>query len=367
MKSSPWTVVPLQRSPAPRSQAADPERGARARAAQMLPGDHVRLAPPSAAPGFDSPASEASLQLALADYMAAHPGKLSMGSKVGAFVHQKLGVPARTAAPPAPWPDLFGSQPTGSRQQCGSDSPIFRYSQRRVARTQAAALGSYTLTLNASVSPGGRAQRACWARSSARATPSSSWSTTATTWCSRAGRRPPRPPPRSTPAPPCAHHMLRLFVCDIVAGGDNNHATAHAQSVHLSRQRPAPSTSGVGALQRNRASPVIGMQCAALAPEPCANVDVSGGGGTARRPQHAMNLLGTAPALPHSERMRGWQADGGAAAGARPEAAGPPAGAPAKDAAGLPNGAPAGAPAANGAAARPAGGGSIAEQAPPRR
>ena len=76
-----------------------------------------------------------------------------------------------------------------------------------------------------------------------------------------------------------------------------------------------------------------------------------------------MDLLGTAPALAHSEHVRGWQADGGAAAGARSEAAGPPAGAPATAAAGLPNGAPA----ANGAAARPAGGGSIADQVPPRR
>ncbi len=100
--------------------------GARARAAQMLPGEQVRLAPPSAAPGFDSPAAEAALQLALADYMAAHPGKLSLGSHIGIFVHQKLGVPARAAAPPAPWPDLFWvSRPTGPGQQCGLDSPVF--------------------------------------------------------------------------------------------------------------------------------------------------------------------------------------------------------------------------------------------------
>lgn len=59
---------------------------------QVLPGDHVKLRSPSVAPGFDSPAAEAALQIALATHMAQNPGKMHMGSHIGAFLHDQLGV-----------------------------------------------------------------------------------------------------------------------------------------------------------------------------------------------------------------------------------------------------------------------------------
>ncbi|KAK9845978.1 hypothetical protein WJX81_007519 [Elliptochloris bilobata] len=59
---------------------------------QLLPGDHVTLQPLNVAPGFDNPAAEAALQLALAGHMAKNPGRMHMGSGVGAFLHE-IGVP----------------------------------------------------------------------------------------------------------------------------------------------------------------------------------------------------------------------------------------------------------------------------------
>ena len=63
--------------------------------AQMLPGDHIRLQPLDVAPGFDSPAAEVALQVALAGHMVKHPGRMHMGSGVGAFLHQ-IGVEVRS-------------------------------------------------------------------------------------------------------------------------------------------------------------------------------------------------------------------------------------------------------------------------------
>ena len=59
---------------------------------QVLPGDHVKLRSPSVAPGFDSPAAEAALHIALATHMAQNPGKMHMGSHIGTFLHDQLGV-----------------------------------------------------------------------------------------------------------------------------------------------------------------------------------------------------------------------------------------------------------------------------------
>ena len=56
--------------------------------AQMLPGDHIRLQPLDVAPGFGRPAAETALQVALAEHMAKNPGRMHMGSGIGAFLHQ---------------------------------------------------------------------------------------------------------------------------------------------------------------------------------------------------------------------------------------------------------------------------------------
>ena len=56
--------------------------------AQMLPGDHIRLQPLDVAPGFGSPAAETALQIALAEHMAKTPGRMHMGSGIGAFLHE---------------------------------------------------------------------------------------------------------------------------------------------------------------------------------------------------------------------------------------------------------------------------------------